>query len=85
MAQAIAKVKASTVIAVWETKIKLAEDVANARSQNLVGWHVTVAKLKGEPIKSSEDPEGRHRKVNVDKKTSGNDNQATVQACQTKL
>lgn len=63
---------------VWEAKIKLAEDVANVGSWNLVGCHATLAELKGKLIKTSEDPEGQQPKADDEKKISGNDDQATV-------
>ena len=49
----IVEVKASATLAVWEAKIKLAEDVANAGSYNLAEWRVTLAELKDGSIKTS--------------------------------
>ena len=47
MAEVIAKVKDSVIMAIWEAKIKLSKDVANIGSWNLVGWHVSLVELKG--------------------------------------
>lgn len=32
----------------WEAIIKLAEDIKNARSLDVTGWHEALAKLTGE-------------------------------------
>ena len=42
MVEVIAKVKASIVMALWQDNMKLAEDVANAGTWNLVGWQETL-------------------------------------------
>lgn len=60
----ITKVKASAVMAVWEVKIKLVEDVANVGSWNMAGWRTTLAELKGDFFMTSEDPKGQHPKEN---------------------
>lgn len=39
--EVIAEVKASTIMVVWESNIKLVEDVANRRFWNPVGWRAT--------------------------------------------
>lgn len=64
--EVIAEVNANTDVDVWEAKIKLD------------GCRTTLAKLKGEPVNTSEDPEGQQSKMNEEEKTSGNDDQATV-------
>lgn len=85
MVEVIVEVNASDVMVVQEDKIKLDEDVANAGSQNLVGWHIALSKLKGEHVNTSEDPEWQQEKANEEEKTTSNDDQFTVQACQTKI
>lgn len=85
MVELIAKVKSNAFMAILEAKIKFAEDVANAGSQNLVGWHIALSKLKGEHVNTSEDPEWQQEKANEEEKTTSNDDQFTVQACQTKI
>lgn len=59
MAEVIVKVKGSVVMAVWEAKIKLAEDVANIGYRNVVRWHEALAKLNGEPVNTSQVPTGK--------------------------
>ena len=39
MEEVIAEAKSNAAMAVWETKIKLVEDVANLGSWDLAGWH----------------------------------------------
>lgn len=78
--EVIAEVKRSVVVVVWEAKVKLAEDVASAGSQNLVVWHEALAKLTGKPVNTSHDPEGKQQKAGKEEKALGNDNQSTVYA-----
>lgn len=79
--EVIPKVKGNAVVPVQEVKIELAEDVANAGSQNVAGWHEALAKLNGEPIYTNQDPTGqlkvggREKEV---KKVSGHGNQAII-------
>ena len=49
------KTKVSAAIAVWEANIKLAKDIENVGSQNVVGWHEAHGKITGEPIVASQD------------------------------
>lgn len=83
--EVIAEVKANFSMTVQEAKIKLAEDVANTGSQNLDGQCAALDKLKGEPINTSQDPEGKQLKEDEEDKTSGNDDQATFYASQIKI
>ena len=56
MEEVIAKVKSSATIVVWETKIRLAEDVSNAGSWDLTGWREPLAKLTSKLMNTSQDP-----------------------------
>ena len=59
MEEVIVEAKSSATMAVCESKIKLFEDVANAGSRNLVGWHGALAKLTGKPVRTNQDPKGQ--------------------------
>lgn len=41
--EVITEAKPSAVVAIWEAKIKLAEDVTNTGSWNLAGWQASLA------------------------------------------
>lgn len=69
MVEVTAEVKASAVVAVQEANIKLAKDVGNTGYQNLAGWRVALAKLKGELVNTIQDPEGQQPRANEDEKT----------------
>lgn len=57
MDDVIAKVRTSTaVIVVWEEKIKVADDLENAGSQNVTGWCEALGKFTGKPAGTSQDP-----------------------------
>ena len=56
MDEVITEVKKSVVVAIWKAKIKLVEDLENARSWNVVGWRGALDKLIGKPIDTSQDP-----------------------------
>ena len=51
--EVIAKVKGSIVVAVCETKIKLAEGVAIVGSWNVSGWREALGKLTGKSVNTS--------------------------------
>lgn len=59
IAEVIVEMKGSTIVVFWEAKIKLAEDVANARSWNGADWHEALAKLTSESVNTSRDPVGQ--------------------------
>lgn len=54
--EVIMEVKASAIVAIWEAKIKVAEDLKNAGSWNVAGGHKALSKLTGKNIDSSQDP-----------------------------
>lgn len=39
----------------WEAIIKLAEDIKNAGSLDVIGWHEALAKLTGRHVNNSQD------------------------------
>lgn len=78
MEEVIAKVKSNVVMVVWETKIKLDEDVVNVGSLDLVGWREALDKLNAKLVNTSQDPEGQLSKVDGMEKTTSNHNQLTV-------
>lgn len=78
MEEVITEVKSSAAIIVWESKIRLAEDVTNARSWDLTGWREALAKLIGKLVNTSQDPEGQPSKVDKVEKFTGDDNQWIV-------
>ena len=58
----IAEVKSNVVEAIWEAKIKLAEDVENVRSWNVAGWREILAKLTGKLVDDGQDPTEKKRR-----------------------
>lgn len=50
----IVQVKMSVVVAVWEAKIKLVEDLQNLGSWNVIGWHEAMSKFTDEPAGAME-------------------------------
>lgn len=62
--------------------MKLAKDVANAGSQDVVGWREALAKLTGEPVKTNQDLAGQldvGGEKKEEKKVPGDGNQVAVQ------
>lgn len=60
----IAEARSSVVEVVWEEKIKIAEDIKNAGSWDMTGWHEALAKVTGRPINIFQDP----RRIEREKK-----------------
>lgn len=81
IAEGIAEVRGSVVVAVWEAKIKLAEDVANTGSWNVVGCYEALDKLTGELFNTIQDP-AKQLKVGGEEeeaeKVPGGDDQTVV-------
>lgn len=79
--EVIAEAKTSAVVAVWEAKIKLAEDLENTGSWNVARWHETLVKLTGKTVSASQDPALQPKEVGEKNKTevapSGDDQSAT--------
>ena len=71
----IAEAKSNATIVVWETKIRLAEDVANAGSWDLTGWRESLAKLTSKLMNTSQDPKEQPSKVEEVENVTGDDNQ----------
>lgn len=56
MEEVISDAKVSTAVAVWEAKTRLAEDLKNVTSWDVVGWRKALVKLIGKPATASQDP-----------------------------
>ena len=56
MKEVISDAKVSVTVAVWEAKIRPAEDLKNSGSWDMVGWCKALAKLNGKPATASQDP-----------------------------
>lgn len=56
MDEVIGETKASVVVADWETWLKMAEDMEDTRSKNIVGWCEALAKLTGKPVDVDQGP-----------------------------
>lgn len=56
MQEVIVEVRSSVVVAVWEAKINVAEDVANVGSWNVASQLETLAKLTSELVNTGQDP-----------------------------
>ena len=52
----IVDANASDAVAIWEAKIKLAEDLENLVSWNVAGWRKALAKLSGKHVTATQDP-----------------------------
>lgn len=81
VAEVIFEVRGSVVVAVWDAKIKIAEDVANVGSWNVDGWCEALAKQTGEHVNTSQD-HVKQKKVGGQKeearKVPGGDNKTMV-------
>ena len=75
MEEVTVEAEASVDVAIWEAKLKLAEDMANAGFQNLVVWRTTLPQITGEPVNTCQDPKGQQPKAGKEKKIIGNENQ----------
>lgn len=53
--EVITDTKASIVVAIWEAKIKLAEDLDNLGSWNIAGWCEALDKIIGKPATTTKD------------------------------
>lgn len=54
--EVIVDAKTSVEVAIWEAKIRIAEDLENSGSWNVAGWHEVLAKITGKPATIIEDP-----------------------------
>lgn len=60
--EVIAEVKSNDVEAMWDEKIKLVENVDKTRSQNVVTWCETLAKLTGKLVNVFQYPVKKKRR-----------------------
>ena len=69
----IVDVNSSVVVAIWEAKIKLAEDLENSGSWNVVGWREVLAKITGKPVTATKDPGSNLVKEEKEKDAANDD------------
>lgn len=66
--EVITEARSSAAEVVCVEKVKLAEDVQNARSWDVVGWREALANLIGRSINDCQDPGGEKREEEEEKK-----------------